>query len=129
MFDLNAYWKPRKFGVEQKAFKYTLKPVLDEQMRLRNVFFLVEELKDLGTNKNVRIEGLVPRFEMKTIFFRRDHTDLIDEMITFPKGVWDDLLDALAYQLGLTSPADPKGHSQRTLPQARQYGRKHSQML
>jgi len=105
IFGLYAYFIPKRVGVEQKAFKYTIKPALDDEMRKRNIFFTVEELKDLGRNKNVRIEGLVPRFETGSIYLDKNHTDLIDELIKFPKGIHDDLIDALAYQLEITESA------------------------
>lgn len=104
LFNLHGFWAPRKIGIEQKAFTYTLKPTLDEEMRRRNQFFVIEELKDLGRNKHVRIEGLVPRFETGSIFLRREQTDLIDELTRFPKGAHDDLADALAYLLELAEP-------------------------
>ena len=72
-------------------------------MQKRNSFFTVEELKDGGTSKNRRIEGLLPRHEMGTIYLLKEDTDLLDEMIRFPKGVHDDLVDALAYQLELAT--------------------------
>ncbi len=103
MFDLKDYFKPIKIGVEQKAFEYTIKPALKEEMSKRNKFFTVEELKDTGTNKNRRIEGLLPRYEMGTIFFRKEDVDIIDELTRFPRGGHDDLIDALAYQLQLVT--------------------------
>lgn len=99
IFGLYMYYNPIKFGIEQKAFDYTIKPALEDEMRKRNTFFLVEGLKDLGKSKIVRIEGLVPRFESGSVFLRRDQTDLIDELIKFPRGLHDDLIDALSYQL------------------------------
>ena len=99
IFDLKEYFKPVKIGIEQKAFEYTIKPALKDEMSKRNKFFTVEELKDAGTSKNRRIEGLLPRYEMGTIFFRRDDIDIIDELTRFPRGGHDDLIDALAYQL------------------------------
>jgi len=99
MFGLKDYYKPSKQGIEQKAFQHTLKPWLEDEMRRRNNFFTIEELKDLGRSKNMRIEGLLPRFETGTLYFKKEHKDLIDELITFPKGIHDDLADALAYQL------------------------------
>lgn len=102
IFDLKSYYKPIKIGIEQKAFEYTLKPYLNEEMRRRNSFFSVTELKDLGTAKNRRIEGLLPRYESGAIFFLKGDTDIIDELIRFPKGVHDDLIDSLSYQLEMS---------------------------
>ena len=116
LFDLKAYYNPVKIGIEQKAFKYTIEPALRDEMRRRNVFFLVEELKDLGTAKNVRIEGLVPRFESGSVYLKREQSDLIDELIKWPKGLHDDLIDALAYQLTLAAAPQSKGSSKQYIP-------------
>lgn len=109
IFDLKSYFSPEIFGIEQKAYKYTIKPALDDEMRKRGIFFKCEELKDLGTGKNKRIEGLIPRFESSSIFLMKDQADLIDELLKFPKGGHDDLIDALAYQLDLSAGAAFKG--------------------
>lgn len=101
LFDLRGYYSALKVGIEQKAYEYTIKPTLSDEMRRRNDFFTIEELKDGGTAKNKRIEGLLPRFEAGTLYFKKDQTDLIDELITFPKSIHDDLSDALAHQLTL----------------------------
>ena len=104
IFDLKNFFNPDKIGIEQKAFKYTLKPTLENEMRKRNNFFSVEELKDSGISKHLRIEGLLPRFESGSIYFKREQTDLIDEMIKFPKAGWDDLIDGLSYCNQIASP-------------------------
>ena len=101
IFDLKEFFKPIKIGIEQKAFEYTIKPALKDEMQRRNKFFTVEELRDGGINKIKRIEGLIPRFEMETVYFLRSDTDIVDELIRFPRGAHDDLIDALAYQLQL----------------------------
>lgn len=102
IFGLYSYFLPVKFGIEQKAFEYTIKPALDDEMRKRNTHFLVEPLKDLGKAKTVRIEGLVPRFESGSIYLKREQVDLIDELTRFPRSAHDDLLDALSYQLSIS---------------------------
>ena len=102
MFDLHSFYNIQKFGVEQKAFKYTLNVALTDEMRRRGQFMVIEELKDGGTNKNARIEGLVPRFLSGSMFFRKDQVHLIDELTKFPMSKYDDLSDALAYQLNIT---------------------------
>jgi phage terminase large subunit-like protein len=113
IFALFMYFNPVKFGIEQKAFEYTIKPALDDEMRKRNVFFLVESLKDLGRAKTVRIEGLIPRFETGSIFLKRDQTDLIDELIKFPRAKHDDLIDALSYQLEIAEAGSPSQNKAR----------------
>ena len=105
IFDLHSYFHPQKIGIEQKAFQYTLKPALDDEMRKRNMFFNVMELKDLGRKKTVRIEGLIPRFETGSIYLKQSQTDLIDELIKFPAAQHDDLIDALSYMLEITRTA------------------------
>lgn len=109
IFDLRAYYNPELFGIEQRAFTYTIKPALEDEMRKRGQFFKCEELKDLGRSKAVRIEGLIPRFESQSILLKKDQTDLIDELIKFPKGVHDDLIDSLSYQLEISAGAAFKG--------------------
>lgn len=104
IFDLKRYYKPVKLGIEQKAFEHTLKVSLEERMRKENFFFSVEELKDLGTAKNIRIEGLVPRFEAKTIFLLKEDKDLREELERFPAGSHDDLVDSLSYMLKIAEP-------------------------
>jgi predicted phage terminase large subunit-like protein len=113
IFDLHSYFTPELFGIEQKAYKYTIKPALDDEMRKRNVFFRCEELKDMGRSKNVRIEGLIPRFEAGSVYLKRDQTDMIDELIKFPKGIHDDLVDSLSYQLEISAGAAFKGQKSK----------------
>jgi len=104
IFDLYNYWKPYKIAIEQKAYEYTLKHHLEDEMKKRNLFFLIEPLSDGGKKKTLRIEGLVPRFETGSVFLKRDQMDLIDELIRFPRSQFDDLSDALAYQLEIAEP-------------------------
>lgn len=101
IFDIRGHFNIQKVGIEQKAFEYTIKPALVDEMRKRNMFFEVEELKDGGKAKVQRIEGLLPRYLAKTIFFKKEHTDIVDQLLTFPRNKHDDLIDSLAYQLDI----------------------------
>lgn len=122
IFDLQAYWKPARSGMEQKAFEYTIKPTLETEMRKRNQFFSIEELKDGGVNKNMRIEGLIPRFNSGSIFFKKDQCDIIDEMTQFPASTHDDLLDSLAYILTFAEPPMAQQKRQKTYQPLTKYG-------
>ena len=107
-------------GIEQKAYKYTFQPTLEAEMKRRNKFFTIEELKDGGTNKEKRIEGLLPRYEMGAIRFLKEHSDLIDELVRFPKAIHDDLSDALAYGVNLIK--SPSGQQTIQDPYYLEYG-------
>ena len=103
IFEYRQLFKVDLVGIEQKAFKDTLEPTLKDEMRKRNDYFLVEELRG-RTSKVSRIEGLVPRFEAGTIFIKEEMVDLEDELLRFPVAEHDDLADALAYTLNMISP-------------------------
>lgn len=99
IFDLKNHFNVDLIGIEQLAFDSTLKPVLDEEMRRRNDFFEVIELRG-RSSKIARIEGLVPRFESGSVYFVGDpseYIDIVDEMLRFPLAQHDDLIDGLAY--------------------------------
>lgn len=103
IFELYLYWKPNEIGIEQKAFQDLIYPFFKQEMERRNIYLIINELKDKGVRKEDRIRGrLQPRFENKKIFLKKepqDNTaDLIDELVRFPRGQYDDLADALQYQ-------------------------------
>ena len=99
MFKLNSEIKPERFGIEQGAYRDAIKPFLDEEMRKRNEFFEVVELKHHQTQKVIRIRGLIPRYSSGSVYHIEGMcTDLEEEQARFPKGINDDVLDAEAYQ-------------------------------
>ena len=99
MFYLQNLYKPKTIGLEETSFTMAIKPFLQEETRKRAIFFSVTELKHKSTQKETRIRALVPRWENKGIFLVGDNLELLDEMRAFPRGVHDDVLDALAYQV------------------------------
>jgi len=99
LFDLANHYRVDKVGVEQMAYNSTIRPVLEEEMRRRNQFLSIAELRG-RTSKIGRIEGLVPRFESGSVIFvgdEKEFTDLTDELLRFPSAEHDDLADSLAY--------------------------------
>ncbi len=98
LFYLWNEYKPETISIEETVYMLAVKPFLDEEMRRRNVFFSIVPLKHGGTKKETRIRGLIPRYESKSIFHIGDCDDLERQMTTFPRGLHDDILDALAYQ-------------------------------
>ena len=66
----------------------------------------VDEIKKMrGPNgerrevKEARIRALQPLFEQGLIEIRRDMTDFVDELLSFPRGKHDDLIDSLSLAL------------------------------
>jgi phage terminase large subunit-like protein len=102
IFNLWEYWKPRKIGVEKKAFEDQVMSWLHALKEERNVFPIVEQLMDGKRRKEDRVRGaLQGRLESKKIYFRKEAKDdtilLRGEFIDFPYAKNDDLIDALAY--------------------------------
>lgn len=112
VFDLYRKYTPLEIGLEQVAFQKALRFYMNEEMRKNNVFLPIKELKvDNQIGKDVRIRGLIPRYENGTIFHRKGAfwvDNLEDELLRFPKTPHDDIIDALSYQLQLTFPRKRK---------------------
>lgn len=93
-------------GVEAQAYQKSLIFSLQDEMRKRNVFFNLVELGNWRTSKELRIKGLIPRYDQGAIIFRKPDTGddseiLIDELLRFPKSRSDDGIDSLAFHLNL----------------------------
>lgn len=106
-FDLVEKWKISRVGIETYGYQLSLKYAMQLEQRKRGKFFIIEEMKKPKQieKKETFIMRLQPYFEQGLIFLRRDMTDLVDELLAFPRGRHDDLLDALAYQLDYLNPA------------------------
>lgn len=100
LFSLHESNKYEKIGIERTVYLDGLKPYLDSEQRKRNKFLPLVELHHRQTSKEIRIRGLIPRYASKSIFHIEDRCkDLEEEMMNFPVGIHDDVLDAAAYQL------------------------------
>jgi len=96
-----------KIGIEKTAYLAGLKPHLDEEQRKRDIFLPIVELEHKEVNKHTRIRGLLPRYESSSIFhIEGECDDLEEEMLSFPKGSNDDVLDSCAYQLQIAEPPE-----------------------
>lgn len=105
MFKIKADYGFEKAGIEEGVYQQVLKPFLDKEMRTRNVFFEIVELKHAQQQKVLRIRGLVPYYSSGSIYHVEGfYSDLEDELLIFPKGAHDDVADAAAYQTQLAQP-------------------------
>jgi len=96
MFEICDQFKVQALGVEVVAYQEALLYLLSEEMRKRQKTIPVTGVKRVAISKETRILGLVPRFEWGRILLSPGLKDLEDELASFPRGMHDDLLDALA---------------------------------
>ena len=111
ILQLYDMYRPIKLGVESVFGQKELKAWLKSEARNKNRILPWSELKSSNKQKEHRIQGLQPYFEAGKIFIRDDMTDLIDELLQFPNGEHDDVIDALAYVLdfmAVSTAAQPK---------------------
>lgn len=93
-------------GVEAQAYQKSLIFSLQDEMRKRNVFFNLVELGNWRTSKELRIKGLIPRFDQGALLIRKPGTGddseiLVDELLRFPKSAHDDAIDSVSFHLSL----------------------------
>lgn len=102
IFSAAAQYEPVQIGIEDAGFQMALRTIIMERMPKKNIWFDVVPMKHGGKAKEVRIQGLQPRFACGSIWFKKGASwckELESEMIAFKSGIKTkvDLLDALAY--------------------------------
>lgn len=109
MFRLNKEFKPQGIGIETIAYQKALIYFLADEMRRRNEIIPIKDIKYPTTNsKQTRILSLVPRIEFGHLYLNRGLNDLELELLQFPRGSHDDLIDALNSIDYLAFPPDDK---------------------
>lgn len=100
LFKLHLEDNYETIGIEKTIYYQTLKPFLDDECRKRNKFPHIVPLEHNQTAKELRIRGLIPRYETGSIYhITGECKDLEEELLMFPKAIHDDVSDATAYQL------------------------------
>lgn len=80
-------------GFEKAMLEKVTKWILREEMKRRNKFLYTKELK-WDTDKIGRIETrLQPRYAQHSIYHKRDMGELEYELLRFPSGIHDDIID------------------------------------
>lgn len=111
VFGLVEKWNLHRVGIETFAFQKSLKYAIQNEQRRRSKFFTILELgtkrggREPILSKEARIRRLQPYFEQGLVEIRRDMVELENELLAFPRGRHDDLIDALAYHLDFLYPS------------------------
>jgi len=97
VFQLTEQFKPTAIGIETVAYQKALMYMLHEEMRRRNKHIPLCGINNGGdTTKEGRILALSPRFEFGTIFLSQGMDTFEQELLRFPRGNHDDMIDSLA---------------------------------
>jgi predicted phage terminase large subunit-like protein len=94
------YYKyhPVKVIVEAIGYQRTLTHWLKRKQRKSETLFTVEEITSHEQSKVDRIRGLQPLFSAGKIFIKTHMVNLEQELLAFPKGAHDDIIDTLSMQ-------------------------------
>ena len=99
IFDHHRVYKPVKVIIEGIGYQRTLKHWLELKQRKLNQYFYIEVIKSHTLSKADRVRGLQPFFAAHKVFLKPGMDELERELLAFPKGAHDDVVDTLALQL------------------------------
>lgn len=109
IFRLNDKYHPHCIGIETVGFQSLLKYIFEIECRKRSIYPNIQELKldvsERGRNKRFRIESLQPYLVKGKMLIGKNMSELEGELLSFPTGKHDDLIDALSSQLEIVVPA------------------------
>ena len=93
---------------ETIGFQKMLMHWVYDRMREVNYHFGVEEIRSHKATKQARIMALQPKIVAGTLLFHPEtQRDVITELLAFPHGLHDDLIDALCMQVGRWDKPEP----------------------
>ncbi len=97
IFDIQEIYKCQMIGVENVGYQAALLHFIDDEMRKRKITIPVHPInRGPDKSKMMRIRSLVPRFEWQRILVRQGLVDFESEFLSFPRGAFVDILDALS---------------------------------
>jgi predicted phage terminase large subunit-like protein len=102
IFAQNERWHPQAIGIEEVGFQRAIRYALKQEEEKRKRYLNVIELKPHTRSKDQRIKALQPLYANGKVLHNRElifNIYLEDELLRFPRGKHDDVIDALAYAL------------------------------
>lgn len=102
---VDKYVHVDKVLIETVTSQIMLMDLLQAEMRKRGKFFIVQEVKpDTNETKVARIRGLIPHYSNRRVFHAPGLYSLEEQLMEFPRGQHDDIIDALSYQVKFWRP-------------------------
>jgi predicted phage terminase large subunit-like protein len=87
-------WKPHYVGIEAFSAQKVIGFYLQEKIAQEGINFTWQEIKQTG-DKLTKVKRLEPYLREGKILMKRHHTALETQLIEFPQGDHDDIVDAL----------------------------------
>lgn len=104
---VEKYGNVYKVLLETVTSQIMLMDLLQNEMKKRNKFFVIEEVKPFNNeSKPTHIRSLIPHYSNRRIFHAPHLYQLEEQLMAFPKAPHDDIVDALAYQVKYWHPLD-----------------------
>jgi predicted phage terminase large subunit-like protein len=110
LFGMYERWLPEKVGIETVAYQKSLVYFIEEEKKRSHSTvssMRIQEIK-ADTDKERKIKGLQPRYAIGSVYHREndENTRVLEgELLRFPRGSTDDLIDALASVIQMVTPA------------------------
>ena len=93
-------YKPVKVRIESVGYQEMLREYLRQRTEEENLFISGLEIKEAPrTSKSSRLETMEPYFAQNKMYIKKDQLALKDELLLYPRGKHDDLLDGLYYAM------------------------------
>lgn len=111
IFDIARMYHPLKIGIEDVAFQRSLQYSIHEEMKTRDEYLPIFPIRPQNRTKDQRIRGLQPLYANGKIKHNPglEHMKAFeDELLRFPRGKHDDMIDACSYLLDMMFPAKRK---------------------
>jgi hypothetical protein len=99
LFDFCNRWGSSTITMEDQAYQYVLRRVLDREMKERDRVLYIIELNRSDATKLLRIKSLAAPVVMGQILWTQSHTELekeLDDVTASSLGRHDDIIDCLA---------------------------------
>lgn len=107
MFDWHVKYKPQRMALETIATQKSIEYILNDEQKNRGIWLPVQIIKSRTASKELRIQALAPYYENHRVHHIKEANQIADleyELLHFPKGTHDDVIDSLATILEIAHP-------------------------
>lgn len=105
MFSVCTRYCAAQINIETVQFQQAVANAFRQEMTNRGKYIGIIETKP-RTSKDSRIRAMQPMYFRKQVYHREGMKDLEQELLSFPNGAHDDILDALHMADSISHPAD-----------------------